>query len=58
MRHVFLRPHSVTIGHNVPKANATPGPSWRSPAARVNVLWALLRDRRCYELTPPMARAA
>lgn len=24
----------------------------------VNVLWALLRDRRCYELTPPKALAA
>jgi transposase len=22
---------------------------------RVNVLWALIRDRRCYELTPPIA---
>ncbi|MEY9988410.1 hypothetical protein ABIE67_000442 [Streptomyces sp. V4I8] len=25
---------------------------------RVNVLWALLRDGRCYELAPPGARAA
>lgn len=25
---------------------------------RVNVLWALLRDRRCYQLTPPQAQAA
>lgn len=25
---------------------------------RVNVLWALLRDGRCYELTPPSALAA
>ncbi|WP_438291837.1 IS110 family transposase [Streptomyces sp. HUAS TT7] len=25
---------------------------------RVNVLWALLRDGRCYELTPPTASAA
>jgi hypothetical protein len=25
---------------------------------RVNVLWALLRDGRCYELTPPNALAA
>lgn len=25
---------------------------------RVNVLWALLRDERCYELTPPTALAA
>jgi transposase len=25
---------------------------------RVNVLWALLRDGRCYELTPPPAAAA
>ncbi|GHI24450.1 hypothetical protein Shyd_58210 [Streptomyces hydrogenans] len=25
---------------------------------RVNVLWALLRDGRCYELTPPTALAA
>jgi hypothetical protein len=24
----------------------------------VNVLWALLRDGRCYELTPPAALAA
>ena len=25
---------------------------------RVNVLWALLRDQRCYQLTPPQATAA
>lgn len=25
---------------------------------RVNVLWALIRDRRCYQLTPPQAQAA
>ncbi|MEU4618118.1 IS110 family transposase, partial [Streptomyces umbrinus] len=25
---------------------------------RVNVLWALLRDGRCYELAPPKALAA
>ncbi|MGY4742177.1 IS110 family RNA-guided transposase [Streptomyces sp. B21-108] len=25
---------------------------------RVNVLWALIRDRRCYEVTPPAATAA
>ncbi|MFI7053473.1 hypothetical protein ACWDOR_00005, partial [Streptosporangium canum] len=25
---------------------------------RVNVLWALIRERRCYELTPPLSRAA
>ncbi len=25
---------------------------------RVNILWALLRDGRCYELTPPSAPAA
>ncbi|GLY91917.1 hypothetical protein Airi02_098450 [Actinoallomurus iriomotensis] len=25
---------------------------------RVNALWALIRDRRCYEHTPPCARAA
>ncbi|GHH85400.1 hypothetical protein GCM10017771_18110 [Streptomyces capitiformicae] len=25
---------------------------------RVNVLWALLRDQRCYELTPPSTLAA
>ncbi|WP_329262089.1 transposase [Actinoallomurus sp. NBC_01490] len=25
---------------------------------RVNVLWALIRDRRCYELTPPARQAA
>ncbi|TQL97560.1 transposase IS116/IS110/IS902 family protein [Actinoallomurus bryophytorum] len=25
---------------------------------RVNVLWALIRDRRCYELTPPTTKAA
>lgn len=25
---------------------------------RVNVLWALLRDRRTYELAPPTAHAA
>jgi transposase len=25
---------------------------------RVNVLWALLRDGRCYQLTPPLAEAA
>jgi transposase len=25
---------------------------------RVNVLWALIRDRRCYEHTPPRAQAA
>jgi len=25
---------------------------------RVNVLWALLRDGRCYEPTPPVALAA
>lgn len=25
---------------------------------RVNVLWALLRDGRCYELTPPVALTA
>ncbi|MET7353242.1 IS110 family transposase, partial [Streptomyces mirabilis] len=22
---------------------------------RVNVLWALIRDRRCYQVTPPLA---
>lgn len=25
---------------------------------RVNVLWALIRDRRCYQVTPPVAHAA
>jgi transposase len=25
---------------------------------RVNVLWALIRDRRCYQLTPPQTKAA
>jgi transposase len=25
---------------------------------RVNVLWALIRDRRCYQLTPPQPQAA
>jgi transposase len=25
---------------------------------RVNVLWALIRDRRCYEITPPVTEAA
>jgi transposase len=25
---------------------------------RVNVLWALIRDRRCYQVTPPIATAA
>ena len=25
---------------------------------RVNVLWALIRDQRCYQLTPPQAQAA
>ncbi|MFG3410496.1 IS110 family transposase [Streptomyces sp. NPDC048142] len=25
---------------------------------RVNVLWALIRDRRCYEVTPPVTAAA
>lgn len=25
---------------------------------RVNVLWALLRDGRCYQLTPPVTEAA
>ncbi|SCZ16330.1 Transposase [Streptomyces sp. 136MFCol5.1] len=25
---------------------------------RVNVIWALIRDRRCYEVTPPMDTAA
>ena len=25
---------------------------------RVNVLWALIRDKRCYQLTPPQAQAA
>ncbi|MEU6277084.1 IS110 family transposase [Streptomyces populi] len=25
---------------------------------RVNVIWALIRDRRCYKLTPPVAPAA
>jgi transposase len=24
---------------------------------RVNVLWALIRDRRCYEVTPPVTTA-
>ena len=30
----------------------------RTTRIRVNVLWALLRDGRCYELTPPVALAA
>ncbi|GHI25776.1 hypothetical protein Shyd_71470 [Streptomyces hydrogenans] len=30
----------------------------RSARRRVNVLWALLRDGRCYEITPPTALAA
>lgn len=25
---------------------------------RVNVIWALIRDRRCYEVTPPVSEAA
>jgi hypothetical protein len=25
---------------------------------RVNVLWALIRDRRCYQVTPPVAAPA
>ncbi|MFI9435313.1 IS110 family transposase, partial [Streptosporangium sp. NPDC052375] len=25
---------------------------------RVNVVWALIRDRRCYEATPPLPQAA
>jgi hypothetical protein len=25
---------------------------------RVNVLWALIRDRRCYEVVPPVAATA
>ncbi|NUP38116.1 MAG: IS110 family transposase, partial [Streptomyces sp.] len=25
---------------------------------RVNVLWALIRDRRCYQVTPPVTTPA
>jgi hypothetical protein len=37
---------------NAPRANATPQAVLALARRRVNVLWALLRDGRCYELAP------
>lgn len=43
---------------SAPKASATSKQVLALARRRVNVLWALLRDGRAYELTPPTARAA
>ncbi|MFL1901145.1 hypothetical protein ACJWDR_18820 [Streptomyces tauricus] len=51
--------------HPWPRCGPRPGSPCRSRSAaaalarrRVNVLWALLRDGRRYELTPPSALTA